>query len=193
MRDEFVLADARTLRAIAHPLRIRMLSFLQQEGPATSTTLAHALGESTGSTSYHLRQLARHGLIEEEVGRGDRRDRWWRATARHYNIGPGLDGSPEHRAAVAELRGRVLERDAAIVASFLDDEDLYEPPVRQEATFTNHVVYATPEELRATRSKINEALRELERPDPATRPAGAVRWYGVLRLVPWRPERAPRS
>ena len=188
MRDEFVLDDVHVIRALAHPLRIRMLSFLQQEGPATSTTLARALGESTGSTSYHLRQLARHGLIEEESDRGDGRDRWWTAAARHYDLAADLDGSPEHRAAVAELRERVLEHDAAVVASFFEHEDLYEPRVRSEATFTNHVVYATPEELATVSATISEALRALERPHASDRPDGAHRWYGVIRLLPWKPE-----
>lgn len=193
MRDEFLLDELRVIRALAHPLRIRMLSFLQQEGPATSTTLAQALGQSTGNTSYHLRQLAHHGLIAEITERGDRRDRWWTATARHYNVPPELDHSPEHAAAVAELRTRVLEHDAAVVSSFFEHEELYELPVRGEATFTNHVVYATPEEVAEMRAKIHEALRELERPDPTARPDGAHRWYAVLRLVPWERSRAGRA
>lgn len=193
MRDEFVLDDVHVIRALAHPLRIRMLSFLQQEGSATSTTLARALGESTGSTSYHLRQLARHGLVEENADHGDRRDRWWTAAARHYNLAAELDGSPEHKAAVAELRARVLEHDAAVVASFFEHEDVYEPGVRSEATFTNHVVYATPEELAEVRAKIHEALGTLERPQPSARPGGTHRWYGVIRLVPWKPEPPPET
>jgi DNA-binding transcriptional ArsR family regulator len=191
MRDELVLADARLIRALAHPLRIRMLSRLQQEGPATATMLAEALNESTANTSYHLRQLARHGLIEEDLERGDQRDRWWAAVARHYNVGSELETSPEHRAAVAALRADVLEHDAAVVASFFDNEEQYDPELRGEATFTNYVVYATPGELGALRDKLSDAIRELERPDPATRPAGATRWYGVLRVVPWPPQRPP--
>ncbi|MBA3364567.1 MAG: helix-turn-helix transcriptional regulator [Actinobacteria bacterium] len=193
MRDEFLLDDVHVIRALAHPLRIRMLSMLQQEGPATSTTLSRALGESTGNTSYHLRQLARHGLVEENTERGDRRDRWWTAAARHYNLAPALDGSPEHKAAIAGLRARVLEHDAVIVASFFEHEDIFESAVRDEATFTNHVVYATPEELTTIRAKISDIFREFERPDPASRPDCADRWYGVLRLVPWKPERSRKS
>lgn len=191
MKDELLLDDARVIRALAHPLRIRMLSHLQQEGPATSTTLAEALNESTANTSYHLRQLARHGLIEEDTQRGDRRDRWWSAVARHYNLPPELDASAEHQAAIAELRARVLEHDARIVASFFEHENQFDPALREASTFTNYVIYATPGEVAALHAKLSDALRELARPDPATRPADADRWYGVLRLVPWRPD-APR-
>lgn len=71
--------DAMALRALAHPQRLRMLGLLRVEGPATATGLADRLGLNSGATSYHLRQLARHGFIEEDVERGNGRDRWWRA------------------------------------------------------------------------------------------------------------------
>lgn len=71
--------DAMALRALAHPQRLRMLGLLRIEGPATATSLAARLGLNTGATSYHLRQLARHGFIAEDETRGNGRDRWWRA------------------------------------------------------------------------------------------------------------------
>lgn len=52
---------------------------LRRDGPATSTTLAEEFGESTGTVSWHLRQLAEHHFIEEDVERGTKRERWWRA------------------------------------------------------------------------------------------------------------------
>lgn len=71
--------DATALRALAHPQRLRMLGILRVNGPATATSLAARLSMNTGATSYHLRQLAKHGFIEEDEGRGNARDRWWRA------------------------------------------------------------------------------------------------------------------
>jgi DNA-binding transcriptional ArsR family regulator len=70
--------DAAALRALAHPLRIQLLDLLAQHESATATMLAREVGESSGATSYHLRQLARHGLIEEDVERGTAKERWWR-------------------------------------------------------------------------------------------------------------------
>ena len=67
------------LRALSHPGRLRMLGLLRTEGPATATTLATRLGLNSGATSYHLRQLEKHGFIEEDTSRGNARDRWWRA------------------------------------------------------------------------------------------------------------------
>ena len=74
-----VTPDIAGLRALSHPVRLTMLGLLRSEGPATATTLAHRLGLNTGATSYHLRQLAQHGFIEEDTERGNARDRWWRA------------------------------------------------------------------------------------------------------------------
>jgi DNA-binding transcriptional ArsR family regulator len=73
------LTDPAALKALAHPLRQRILRQLDRQGPATSTTLARELGENTGATSYHLRQLAEHGFVEDVPDRGRGRERWWQA------------------------------------------------------------------------------------------------------------------
>ncbi len=71
--------DARAMKAFSHPLRMAMYAYLTDHGSATATSLARALNESTGQTSYHLRQLEKHGLVEEDAGRGTGRERWWRS------------------------------------------------------------------------------------------------------------------
>jgi predicted ArsR family transcriptional regulator len=76
------VTDPRVLRAIAHPIRLRLLSELSARGPSRAADLALELGEPANSVSFHLRQLAKYGLIEEAPERArDRRDRWWQATA----------------------------------------------------------------------------------------------------------------
>ena len=64
--------DTGALRALAHPLRVRIYDILSQYGPQTASSLAERLGESTGSTSYHLRALAKHDLIHESQRPGHR-------------------------------------------------------------------------------------------------------------------------
>lgn len=84
--DRRLEVDAPSLKAMAHPLRVQILRILQLRKRASVTSLAEELGETTGATSYHLRQLARHGFVEEfEPDDGDgiartagRRQRWWR-------------------------------------------------------------------------------------------------------------------
>src|SRR5918995_753869 len=71
--------DGGSLRALAHPLRVRILSVLRGQGRATATILGERLGESSGATSYHLRVLAEHGFVVDEPTRNRGRERWWRA------------------------------------------------------------------------------------------------------------------
>lgn len=85
-----VVLDAPALKAFAHPLRIRLYELLDEHGPATSAQLSARVGESRGSTSYHLRQLARHGLLEELPDRGTAKERWWRATPGGYSFNGDL-------------------------------------------------------------------------------------------------------
>ena len=73
-----IVSDAKAWKAMSHPLRQDILRQLSR-GPATSTTIGEALGENTGTTSYHLRVLADAGIIEEIRDRGGRRERWWRS------------------------------------------------------------------------------------------------------------------
>src|SRR5918995_784389 len=71
--------DGGSLRALAHPLRARIVGSLRGSGPATATILAERLGGSSGATSYHLRVLADNGFVVDEPARNRGRERWWRA------------------------------------------------------------------------------------------------------------------
>jgi DNA-binding transcriptional ArsR family regulator len=71
--------DVDTLRALAHPLRVQLLGALRLDGPATASELGRRFGESSGSTSYHLRQLERFGFVVEDEEQPSRRERRWRA------------------------------------------------------------------------------------------------------------------
>jgi DNA-binding transcriptional ArsR family regulator len=69
--------DLESLKGLAHPLRVQILDTLSTYGEFTASGLAERLGESSGATSYHLRQLERHGFVREVEGRGTGRERWW--------------------------------------------------------------------------------------------------------------------
>ena len=71
--------DAQLLRAMAHPLRLRLIGTLVKDGPATASQLARRLEESSGATSYHLRILEKYGFVEDDADRNRGRERWWRA------------------------------------------------------------------------------------------------------------------
>lgn len=93
--------DARSLRGLAHPLRMQLLDALRFGGPATASQLAEKLGESSGATSYHLRQLAAHRFIEDDPERGKGRERWWKAAHRGLGFDDSLlvDADPAVRGA----------------------------------------------------------------------------------------------
>ena len=106
---------------MSHPLRREMLRHLSEHGAATSTTLAGALGESTGTTSYHLRVLADAGVIEEVPGRAHGRERWWRTIPTDLRE-PDYDSlSPPERAALDEWRAGQIPGELALVNRFIRD------------------------------------------------------------------------
>lgn len=79
--------DLAALRALAHPLRVEIVDVLTTYGNFTASGLAERLGESSGATSYHLRQLEKHGIVREVEGMGTGRERWWERTPGAINIG----------------------------------------------------------------------------------------------------------
>ena len=79
--------DLVSLKALAHPLRVQIVDTLSTYGSFTASGLADRLGESSGATSYHLRQLEKHGFVREVEGKGTGRERWWERTPGAINIG----------------------------------------------------------------------------------------------------------
>src|SRR5262245_54354440 len=112
MTDDQVrtVADAATLKAVAHPLRVRLLGALRMYGPATASQLARRFGESSGSTSYHLRVLEKHDFIDEDPEQPNARDRVWRAV-HQYTAWNDVDfrDDPAGREAVQFMRNRQLD------------------------------------------------------------------------------------
>jgi len=78
--------DAHGMRALAHPVRMAILTRLQQEGPSTATGLSEQVGATPSVTSWHLRHLATHGLVRDAVGLGNGRERWWEAASRGFRV-----------------------------------------------------------------------------------------------------------
>ena len=103
------LTDPRALRAYAHPVRMALMGLLRTEGPLTATRAAELLGESSGTCSFHLRQLAKYGLVEE-AGGGTGRQKPWRATATFTAWDATGGGTPETAAATGLLNTVIAEQ-----------------------------------------------------------------------------------
>jgi len=98
-------------QTLTNPVRRRILAHIGEHGQANSTTVARAIGESTGTTSYHLRKLAEQHLIEEIPERSAGRERWWRALPLdHRPAAPG-ERTPAEQTALNSLRAQQLSTD----------------------------------------------------------------------------------
>ena len=122
------LTDPRAIRALAHPLRLDLLELLGGISPATAARCAEVLGVSHASASYHLRQLAKYGFVEEGEPSADQRERPWRIVSRSQVpvTGPGP--------ATDELSRVSVEREATKILEWIDRRGT-EPPDWQEAAF----------------------------------------------------------
>ena len=89
-----VTLDSAALKALAHPLRVDMVDQLSMFGAATASQLAQRLDQSSGATSYHLRQLERHGLVREVADKGTGRERWWEVVPGGMSIALTDDSDP---------------------------------------------------------------------------------------------------
>jgi len=98
--ERFPRLETSRLKALAHPLRTQLLDALSAYGPATASALGERLGESSGATSYHLRQLEKAGFVREDPDRGSGRERWWERVPESITVDPtGLPrGSAERMA-----------------------------------------------------------------------------------------------
>src|ERR1700716_1235648 len=97
------LTDARTLRALAHPVRIALIEALGLGGAMTATEVGEQIGESPTTCSFHLRQLAKYGFVEE-AGGGQGRARPWRLTT------VGMSFAPASGDREAEIASEVTHR-----------------------------------------------------------------------------------
>jgi DNA-binding transcriptional ArsR family regulator len=169
------ITDARTMRALAHPVRIALLEELVLGGALTATELGERIGESPTTCSFHLRQLAKYGFVEE-AGGGKGRARPWRLTS----IGISFSNTSDDPA--AELAANVLsrlvhERQLDRHRAWLDNKASYPRPWRDAANDSEYLFYLTPSELK----EINQEIADLLLPrfhgrltDPAQRPAGSA-------------------
>ncbi len=121
-----VVDGLETLKALAHPVRINALGELRRSGPSTASELARTLGESSGSLSYHLRQLERYGFVTDDVAR-DARERRWRATTQLTELPAALSETPEGRSAMSVVRGVQQEHLARQLAALEATSDVEHP------------------------------------------------------------------
>jgi DNA-binding transcriptional ArsR family regulator len=163
--------DPRALRALAHPLRGRLLGLLRIEGPSTATRLGERLGESSGATSYHLRQLAAYGFVADVPDEGKGRERWWRALHRstHWETADFLD-DPAGREVVDDLLYRQVEQRRRALAAYVEQRRDLGPAWEAAASLSDYALRLTPESARAMAAELHAVLARWRAgaPDGAT-------------------------
>jgi DNA-binding transcriptional ArsR family regulator len=163
--------DSKRLRVLAHPLRMRLLGLLRIDGPATATALARRLGTNSGQTSYHLRQLADVGLVEDDAERGNGRERWWRA-AHGGTAWSSADfrDDPDDRAADEWLAGHLARTHARWFQDWLDARPESPKEWIDAADQSDYNLRLTPQRARAMAAELHEVVeryRDEDDPDPA--------------------------
>lgn len=158
--------DVRAIRALAHPLRARLLSTLRTDGPATSTSLAQALDTNSGATSYHLRRLAAVGLVEEtDAGRG--RERWWRAATESHSWHEGdVAYDPDGKAASDWLQRFYLRTFVERYEAWLERRDDWPLPWREAAEASDALVHVTAADLAALQAELLAVIERYRDPRP---------------------------
>jgi hypothetical protein len=167
------LTDPRALRALAHPTRLSLIGLLRRDGPMTATRAGQLLGESSASCSFHLRQLAKYGLVEE-AGGGHGRQRPWRATAQ-FTSWPDVAEDPDLSTAGDQLAAVLADRYFEHLLRWIEGRRLATADWRHAAHFGDTTLYVTADELAELAVQERALLdRFAERLDhPELRPAGA--------------------
>src|ERR1700728_452320 len=167
------LDNATALRAYTHPVRMKLILALRTRGPLTATQAGRLLGESSGTCSFHLRQLAKYGLVEE-TGDGTGREKPWRATSM-FTAWDAIAETPEAAAATGLLKTVVAEGYFEQLMRWLEASP-NEPPEWQDAALLgDRILCVTADELAELGRKVREVVdvyfERLVKPE--LRPPGA--------------------
>ena len=199
--------NARGMRALAHPVRLALLTQLQQQGPSTATRLAPLVGASPSVASWHLRHLADHGLVrdatDEESAREHGRERWWAAVSRGFRFAPsgdttGDDGGADGGWEAATALTRVMEAvEGDLVQTWREQAEPHlEPEWRRLSGRANTRILVTAAELAGLDRALEDLLAPyvLRKDAPADSLPLGVRSVRILHhVLPEAPEAAGES
>jgi DNA-binding transcriptional ArsR family regulator len=181
--DKVVLTDPRAIRALAHPARLAIIEALRPGEELTATELASVTGLSPSATSYHLKALAKWGIVEAGQARTDGRDRPWKAVGNSIEVNSSAPASTA--LAEAAILGTFLDRNRAIALEFLEQEENEPQEWRDTAELAASDYWLTAEELRKASREIRDVLAPYKERRPDSRPASSRRVRIARIVVPW--------
>jgi predicted transcriptional regulator len=167
------LTDPKAMRAMAHPVRLALMQALNDAGSLTATEAAERVGESPSNCSFHLRQLAKYGWVEEAPG-GTGRQRPWRAVSTGFQM-TDVHEDPETAMAAGALARVITDRWLERAREGMERRQ-YVPEEWRRVTGTDEMtLYVTPDEMKALNEELLAVLdRYRERiADPSKRPDGS--------------------
>jgi len=161
------------MRALAHPLKWTLMDVLLTEGTATSTRCAEVTGESQANCSFHLRQLARYGLVEEAPS-SSKKERPWRLTTVEQSWSR-VQPDDERTEALRELEQVFVQHEFATLMRWVRTAAAYGYEWQQASMRAGAIAWLTPDELASLRDQIEELMLAFRDrvTDPAARPAGS--------------------
>ncbi|AWZ05136.1 MULTISPECIES: helix-turn-helix domain-containing protein [unclassified Streptomyces] len=170
--------DARSLRGLAHPLRMRLLGSLRLHGPATASQLAEQLGESSGATSYHLRQLAAYGFVEDAPEHGKGRERWWRPSQDGTSFDEALiyDTDPATRGAAEVFLSEIVKIHEQELSAWLGDAPNWSVDWRRSSELSDFSLQLTAEQSHELILKVHDLINSY-RDLPSSEGTETVRFH----------------
>lgn len=150
-------------------------------GAGRGTAVTYRLGESSGATSYHLRQLAAHGFVEDAPERGKGRERWWKAAHQGTRIGWTLltDASPETRGAASAVLHEVATQHAQELSTWLGTMHDWPDDWISASEVSDYTLRLTAEQSRELNAKVHQLIDSYREsaPTPGTPSAAKVRFH----------------
>ncbi len=174
------------LRALAHPRRLQIMDLLIAEGPLTASQCAVQLGDSAASCSYHLRQLARFGFVDEAEG-GHGRNRPWRWVPLGNRIEAG--DTPAERSAAEALAAVLDVRNLEKIRHY--HQRRADDPWRDSGSSSDWSIRITQDELLELSAAVSTLLAPLQRRTFAGNAPAGSRIVDVLAYLMPRPDEPP--
>ncbi len=166
------ITEPAALDALAHPVRLDIINYLMASGPATASTCARAVGDTPSNCSYHLRTLARFGLVGE-VASADGRERPWQALITGFDTGDADPAAPTTPQA-ARLMAVSMRRDQRLATDYLARRDQVPPRWRAADAHATYTLRMTPEELIALGQRMDALIRPYLAATREQRPDGSA-------------------
>ncbi|MFD7865917.1 ArsR/SmtB family transcription factor [Streptomyces sp. NPDC057682] len=168
------ISDLGTLKALGHPLRMKLYRALYVARQATASQLAEQVDEAVSLVSYHLRKLADHGLIEEAEREGaDGRERWWQPASEGLSFhDEDFSDAPEKVATHGAVSRLSFDQHAEMYRGYLDSRRAWSPDWRAASFASEYLARLTAEELASLERELNTTIKRYEAEGRAREEAG---------------------